>query len=151
MERTSNKSQHTKLTLEKKILQPLPPGFELAIFRSRPRRSYQQTIPGSSVLKMWKLYTAGCILHNMLKKEQRQYVFSTVICTLKTIVQIEETVLFVCFSSPPPQLLSFLPLSFHPSFFSRALFLLSSSQQQQQQYSSSSRSSGSDHARSSPF
>ena len=28
-----NKSQHTKLTLEKKILPPLLPGFELAIFR----------------------------------------------------------------------------------------------------------------------
>ena len=32
MERTPNKSQHTKLTLEKKILPPLLPGFELATF-----------------------------------------------------------------------------------------------------------------------
>ena len=39
MERTSNKSQHTKLTLEKKILPPLLLGFELAAFRSRARRS----------------------------------------------------------------------------------------------------------------
>ena len=39
VERTSNKSQHTKLTLEKKILPPLLPGFELATFRSRVRRS----------------------------------------------------------------------------------------------------------------
>ena len=30
MERTSNKSQHTKLTLEKKILLPLLPGLKLA-------------------------------------------------------------------------------------------------------------------------
>ena len=39
VERTQNKSQHTKLTLEKKILQPLLPEFELATFRSRVRRS----------------------------------------------------------------------------------------------------------------
>ena len=45
MERTPNKSQHTQLTLEKKILQPLLPGFELASFRSRDRRSNQQAIP----------------------------------------------------------------------------------------------------------
>ena len=38
MERTPNKSQHTKLTLEKKILPPPLPGFELATFRSRVRR-----------------------------------------------------------------------------------------------------------------
>ena len=30
-ERTPNKSQHTKLTLEKKILPPLLPGFDLSI------------------------------------------------------------------------------------------------------------------------
>ena len=45
VERTPNKSQHTKLTLEKKILPPLLPGFELATFRSRLRRSNQQAIP----------------------------------------------------------------------------------------------------------
>ena len=38
VERTPNKSQHTKLTLEKKILPPLLPGFEHATFRSRVRR-----------------------------------------------------------------------------------------------------------------
>ena len=37
VERTSNKSQHTKLTLEKKILPPLLPGFELTTFRSQVR------------------------------------------------------------------------------------------------------------------
>ena len=42
VEQPSNKSQHTKLTLEKKFLQPLLPGFELATFRSRVRRFYQQ-------------------------------------------------------------------------------------------------------------
>ena len=45
VERTPNKSQHTKLTLEKKILPPLLPGFELATFRWRVRRSYQQAFP----------------------------------------------------------------------------------------------------------
>ena len=34
-----NKSQHTKLIMEKEILPPLLPGFELATFRSRVRRS----------------------------------------------------------------------------------------------------------------
>ena len=38
VERTLDKSQHTKLNLEKKILSPLLPGFELANFRSRVRR-----------------------------------------------------------------------------------------------------------------
>ena len=41
VERTPNKSHHTKLTLEKNVLPPLLPGFELATFRSRIRRSCQ--------------------------------------------------------------------------------------------------------------
>ena len=45
VERTPNTSQHTKLTLEKKILPPLPPGFEPATFRSRVRRSNQRAVP----------------------------------------------------------------------------------------------------------
>ena len=40
-----SKSPHTKLILDKKILLPLQPGYELAAFRSRVRRSYQQAIP----------------------------------------------------------------------------------------------------------
>ena len=44
VERTPSKSQRTKFTLEKKILPPLLPGSELAIFRSRVRFSYQQAI-----------------------------------------------------------------------------------------------------------
>ena len=39
MERTPNESQHTKLTLDKKILPPFLPGFELATFRLWIRRS----------------------------------------------------------------------------------------------------------------
>ena len=45
VERTPNKSQHTKLTLEKKILSPLLPGFELVTFRSRDRHSNQRVVP----------------------------------------------------------------------------------------------------------
>ena len=39
VERTTNKSQHTKLTLEKKISPPFLPGFELVTFQSRVRHS----------------------------------------------------------------------------------------------------------------
>ena len=44
MEQTLNKSQHTKLTLEKKILPPLLPGFKLTTLQSQVWHSYQQTI-----------------------------------------------------------------------------------------------------------
>ena len=47
VEQTPNKSQHTKLTLEKKIHPPLLPGFELATFRLRVRRSNQRAIPAA--------------------------------------------------------------------------------------------------------
>ena len=40
-----NKSQHRKLTMEKKILPPLQQGFEPATFRSRVRRSNHRAIP----------------------------------------------------------------------------------------------------------
>ena len=45
VERTPNMFHYAKLTLEEKILPPLLPGFELATFRSRVRRSYLQAIP----------------------------------------------------------------------------------------------------------
>ena len=50
MEWTPNESQHTKLTLEKKILPPLLPEFELATFRSRVQRSNQQAITAHTVM-----------------------------------------------------------------------------------------------------
>ena len=53
VERTPNKSQHTKLTLEKNILPPLLPGFELSTFRSRVRRSNQLSYPGSRSIRLW--------------------------------------------------------------------------------------------------
>ena len=49
--RTPNKSQHTKLTLEKKFLPPLLPGFELATFWSRVRSSYKQAIPAPRIIR----------------------------------------------------------------------------------------------------
>ena len=52
MVQTPNKSQHTKLILEKKILPPPLPGFELATFRSRVRRLYQQAIRLHSAQKV---------------------------------------------------------------------------------------------------
>ena len=45
VKQTPNKCQHTKLTLEKNILPPLLPGLELATFRPRFLRSYQQAFP----------------------------------------------------------------------------------------------------------
>ena len=59
VERTPNKSQHTKLTLEKKILSPLLPGFELATFRSRVRCSNQQAIPAPTNSLQRKTKTDG--------------------------------------------------------------------------------------------
>ena len=49
VERIPNKSQNTKLTLERKILPPLMPGFELATFRSRVRRCTNWAIPATGV------------------------------------------------------------------------------------------------------
>ena len=56
VERTPNKSQHTKLILEKKILPPLLPGFELTTFQSQVWSSYQQAIP-TKVLNVSKNVT----------------------------------------------------------------------------------------------
>ena len=44
-----NKSQHRKLTLEKKILPPLQQGFEPATFRSRVRCSNHWAIPAPNI------------------------------------------------------------------------------------------------------
>ena len=57
VERTPNKSQHTKLTLENIILLPLLPGFELAIFRSRVRCSNQQAVIIQTQLRSKRTYT----------------------------------------------------------------------------------------------
>ena len=80
VERIPNKSRHTKLTVEKKILPLILPGFELAIFGSQVQHSNQQALPvqytwfsvavqhtwfsmtvlsqcGSTVLYLMQLYT----------------------------------------------------------------------------------------------
>ena len=60
-----NKSQHRKLTLEKKIFPPLLQGFEPATFRSRVRRSNHWAIPASrDMVHMPPKYT--CIIQKSL-------------------------------------------------------------------------------------
>ena len=69
MEQTPNKSQHTKLTQEKTILPPLLPGFELATFRPRVRRSNQQAIPAINYCQLCtsaKLTVNWDLLRNQL-------------------------------------------------------------------------------------
>ena len=51
VERTPNMCQHTNLTLEKKVLLPLLPGFELATFRSRVRYSNQPASPATHLMQ----------------------------------------------------------------------------------------------------
>ena len=53
VERTSTvMSQHTKWTLEKKILPTFLPGFDLTTFWSQVWRSYQQALPEPSIILM---------------------------------------------------------------------------------------------------
>ena len=61
VERTLYKSQHTKLTLEKKILQPLLPGFELTTIPSEVQRSYQQAIQALNSIASLLLYVVVCM------------------------------------------------------------------------------------------
>ena len=66
VERTLNKSQHTKLTLEKKILPPLLLKFRLTTFWSRVRHSSQQAIPAIAVdyntpPRHW-IHTLSCLV-----------------------------------------------------------------------------------------
>ena len=83
MERTPNKSPHRKLTLDKKILPPLLPGFEQATLRPRVRRSTSKlswlpklglnhfsarlTCPGSNFFLLLgtkpheSVFTSGCV------------------------------------------------------------------------------------------
>ena len=85
VERTPNKSQHTKLTLEKKILPTLPPGFELATFRSRVRLSYQQAIP-APMANSSEIHSVNCqvladfrnrkaVFEFLWKKKYNDYIF----------------------------------------------------------------------------
>ena len=53
-----NKSQNRKLTLEKKILQPLQPGLEPGTFRSRVRRSNHWAIHTPHDIYDWNHWSA---------------------------------------------------------------------------------------------
>ena len=61
-------SQHTKLTLEKKILPPLLPGFELATFRLGVRPETLCVVAGTKVccvllqVSRWWTYPKRCVL-----------------------------------------------------------------------------------------
>ena len=59
-----NKSQHRKLTLEKKILPPLQQGFEHVTFQSRVRRSNHWAIPAPS--GCWKMLFIYCAYIHVL-------------------------------------------------------------------------------------
>ena len=74
VEQTPNKSQHRKLTLEKKILPPLLPGFELETFRSRFWRSNQQalTAPNCSNIGLQIETKASCASRTRVEKRQQQ-------------------------------------------------------------------------------
>ena len=66
VEQTSNKSQHTKVILEKNILLPLLPGFELATFRSQVWRFCQTAIPAPKNCPMIFFF-----LYTVLKRHKK--------------------------------------------------------------------------------
>ena len=98
MERTPNKSQHTKLTLEKNILPPLLPGVELVIFRSRVRRSNQQAIPATNdgdnlAGKISDVYCCAACRHEemimtimMMIQQVNLNVFCSVVCRFVAVM-----------------------------------------------------------------
>ena len=72
-----NKSQHRKLTLEKKILPPLLPGLEPGTFRSQVRRSNHWAIPAPQCgVSVWNgrltESTASFIFYTVKKKKRRK-------------------------------------------------------------------------------
>ena len=71
MERTLNKSRHTKLNLEKKILPPLLPGIELATFWSWVWRSYQQAIPTPISVTLFSMLNSGSIDYRWLHDNEK--------------------------------------------------------------------------------
>ena len=64
MEQTPNKSQHTKLTLEKNILSPLLPGFELTnLSITSPSLDRQASPAWSTRVRRPNNNTRGLLLH----------------------------------------------------------------------------------------
>ena len=77
VERTPDKSHHTTLTLEKKILPPLLSRFELSTFRSRARRSYQQTIPTTRIGLVYIIIMFGkCTFYKQQAERHRDGCFA---------------------------------------------------------------------------
>ena len=98
VERTLEKSQYTKLTLEKKILPPLLPGFELATLWSRVLRSYQLVIPVPFTRLLTRLTTI--LLHKVEDQTEpaitrRNVSYSQIECYSFLVWNISLT--FVCF------------------------------------------------------
>ena len=63
-----NKSQHRKLTLEKKIIQPLQQGFEPTTFQSRVRRSNHWAIPDNEYSRAEE----NCSSQGVKEQKQKQ-------------------------------------------------------------------------------
>ena len=59
-----NKSQHRKLTLEKKIHQPVLQGFEPATFQSRIRRSNHWAIPAPPSINSARVYWSAGVYNS---------------------------------------------------------------------------------------
>ena len=79
-----NKSQHRKLTLEKKILPPLLPGLEPGTFRSRVWRSNHWAIPAPRSSRALSSNTKWCVWWRV--KDQ-----PFVRCSLYTVIYTKTT------------------------------------------------------------
>ena len=81
-----NKSQHRKLTLEKKILPPLQQGFEPATFQSRVRRSIHWAIPapdmGHQGYKRTMELLRPRVYWPAMYREAKDYISSCERCTM---------------------------------------------------------------------
>ena len=85
-----DKSQHRKLTLEKKILPPLLQGFEPATFQSWVRRSNHSSYPRSPLLTVMQLdarircacLTCGLQWYVGWCRSVRVFVFSSIVLPL---------------------------------------------------------------------
>ena len=77
-----NKSQHRKLTLEKKILPPLLQGFKLTTFQSRVRRSNHWAIPDRLTKKARRDTDAVSHRVNIQCRLSYGVHASTAVCTL---------------------------------------------------------------------
>ena len=88
-----NKSQHRKLTLEKKILPPLQQGFEPATFQSRVRRSNHWAIPAPRIYIYICIYiyqlpsTSNYVWHvcNVHNSRQVVYIFFSYYFSLESL------------------------------------------------------------------